>query len=584
MINKADRAKSKDDQNETSIHSSQKVVTDNIVKLPESSIETVFNSPRHQVGPAFKQLSLTTKATILAIVIGTLPILGIGTLAYQIASKSITRKIAQIQTAEAKGLADKVNRFMIERYRDLEFMDSMPIFANPRLRDYTTPKEKQAALDKLIDAYAVYDSIGVFDLQGEPIVINQSDEADNHRDRDYFQKVLESDRPFISQPEVSKDTKLPSIYTAAPIKDTVTGKTIGIIRARMPVKPLEDLLKNYTGNGRQYFLSDASGKIFVSSAKNQINGNATAYFPGLNKQQATKPENSFSTTYAPDNRENLVSYASNKLDGLPDLKWQVILATDTATAFEPQRQLLLTIAIGTGLTALIVALVAAWLAKLATKPIVNATQAVAKLGQGELETRLEVQSEDELGVLSANINQMAAQLQTLLKDQELDAERVKLLAEITLRTRRSLKVEDIYKTAVREVRQALKTDRVVIYQFNPETWDGKVIAEAVTAGLPRMSGVEIDDPCFQERHAESYKDGRVRAINNIYQDPNLSNSDCYIRMLEKFAVKANLVAPVISNEKLVALMIAHHCDSPRIVSDFSDFGGKPEVTQRRFLR
>lgn len=569
MINKTDRAKSKDDQNETSetsMNSSQKVVTDNIVKLSEPSIETVLNSPIHQVGATFKQLSLTTKATILAIMIGTLPILGIGTLAYQIASKSITHKIAQIQTDEAKGLADKVNRFMIERYRDLQFIDSLPIFANPRLSDYTTPKEKQATLEQWIDAYSVYDSIGVFNLQGEPIALTQSDEPGNRSDRDYLQKVKQSDHPIITQPEVSKNTKSLILFIAAPVKDTVTGKTVAVVRARMPVKSLENLLKNYAANGRQYFLSDASGKIFVASAstQNQISKNATTDFPGLDKQQATKQENSFITTYAPDNKENLVSYASSTLDGLPDLKWQVILATDTATAFEPQRQLLLTIAIGTGLTALIVALIAAWLAKLATKPIINATQAVAKLGQGALDTRLEVQSEDELGVLSANINQMAAQLQTLLKEQELDAERVKLLAEITLRTRSSLKTEDIYKTAVKEVRLALKTDRVVVYQFNPETWDGKVIAEAVTAGLPKMLGVEIDDPCFQEFYAEAYKDGRVRASDNIYQDQNLSNADCYIRMLEKFAVKANLVAPIISTEKLVGLIIAHHCDSPRV--------------------
>jgi twitching motility protein PilJ len=78
-----------------------------------------------------------------------------------------------------------------------------------------------------------------------------------------------------------------------------------------------------------------------------------------------------------------------------------------------------------------------------------------------------------------------------------------------------------------------------------------------------MLGVQIDDPCFRERHVETYKDGRVRAISNIYEDPSLSNAACYIKMLEKFAVKANLVAPIIIGGDLVGLMIAHHCDSPR---------------------
>ncbi len=561
MFNKTDTPKSSDSLHDSSLNSSQKIVK---VKHSQSNIETAFNSPKNRAEAIFNKLSLSAKATILSIAIGTLPLLGIGTLAYHIASQSINDKISQNQADEAQGLADKVNRFMLQRYNDIQIIASLPIHTNPRVREDTTPKEKQAVLDKFIDTYKVYDSIALLSLNGDVIVQSKGDPLTNQRDSYFFKRVQQTDQTFISsQAEVPKNSKTLSLFTAAPVKDADTGTTIAIVQARMPVKYLEDVMKNYAQKGRSYFLSDASGKFFIASAKKQIDINPTEAFPDLDEQQKTKKEGSLIAVNQFDKTKDLVSYASRPLEGLPNLNWQVLLATDTATAFEPQKQLLLTIAIGTGLTALIVALIAAWLAKRATKPIVNATRAVARLGQGDLNTRLQVQSEDELGVLSANINQMAAQLQTLLKEKELDAERVKSLAEITLRTRRSLKAEDIYKTATKEVRQALKTDRVVIYEFNQSTWDGAVVAEAVTAGLPKMLGVEIDDPCFRDRHVESYKDGRVRAINNIYQDPNISNADCYIRMLAKFAVKANLVAPIISSEQLVGLMIAHHCDSPR---------------------
>ena len=564
MINKTDTPKSSDTGFNVSPDSSEAGSTDNTVKLSQSITETTSNSPVSLLGGAFKQLSLSTKATVLAIAIGTLPILAIGTLAYQLASRSISHKIAQIQGDEAKALADKVNRFMLSRYEDAQSIASLPIFTEAKFRDSTTPKEKQAVLDKFVDNYKVYNNIGVFDLKGQPIAISESSESTDSSHPDNFQAPYQNDNPFISQPQVSKETNKQSIFTGAPIKDSVTGKTVAIVRAQVPVKYLEDVLKINQEKGREYFLSDPSGKFFLASTKSQIGRNAREDFPGWDKQQATNQQDAFITNYAPDHKDYLVSYASSKLDNLPNLKWQVILATDTAVAFGAQRQLLLTIAIGAGTTALIVSLVAAWLAKRTTKPLLNATQAVAKLGRGELDTRLKVESQDELGILSANINHMASQLQTLLKEQELDAERVKLLAEMTLRTRRSLKAEDIYKTAVKEIRQALKTDRVIIYEFNPDTWDGLVVAEAVSADLPKMLGIQIDDPCFQERHAQTYRDGRIRAINNIYQDPNLSNAQCYIRMLEKFAVKANLIAPIISSEQLVGLMIAHHCDSPRV--------------------
>ena len=73
---------------------------------------------------------------------------------------------------------------------------------------------------------------------------------------------------------------------------------------------------------------------------------------------------------------------------------------------------------GTGLTALIVTVIAAYLANRATRPIVNAASAVEKLGQGELDTRIRVQGQDEFATLGSNINRMAGQIQNLLVEQE----------------------------------------------------------------------------------------------------------------------------------------------------------------------
>ena len=558
MFNKTNAAKSIDDQNGASV---SEFTDNNVVKLPdEVSTDTVPENQANRGSTTLKRLKLSTKATLLAIALGTLPVLSIGMLAYLVGSNSLTNKVSQLQQAEAKGLADKVNRFMIERYNDIQLISSLPIITNSQ--GDVSQKEKQALLNKFVDTYKVYDSIAVLNLNGDVLAQSQGDAISNQSSSNYFQKVKQGDRPYISQPEVINNTGNSSIHIAAPVKNSA-GQTLAIVRARMPAKTLDQVLKNYTESGHKYYLIDGSGKFFLATDTKHIGRNARRDFPGLAQQQAQTKDNTFITVNQTEKQEQLVSYTSITPEGLPSLNWQSILATDTATAFEPRRQLLLTVAFGAGLTALIVALIAVWLAKRTTEPIAKATAAVAKLGKGELDTRLEVHSEDEFGVLSANINQMASQFQTLVEQQELDTQRAKLLADITLQTRRSLKVEDIYKTAVREVRQAMKTDRVVIYTFNSEILGGDVVAESVTAGLPRMLGVQIDDPCFRERHVETYKDGRVRAISNIYEDPSLSNAACYTKMLEKFAVKANLVAPIIIGGDLVGLMIAHHCDSPR---------------------
>ncbi|MFH7023920.1 MAG: methyl-accepting chemotaxis protein [Heteroscytonema crispum UTEX LB 1556] len=565
MLNKTDAAKSSDAQNRASLISSGQT-TNSIVNLRAiaPSAEINQNSVVHFFKTRFKRLSLRSKAAISAIAIGTLPVLGIGTLAFNMANQSITNNISNSQQAEAEGLADKVNRFMIERYGDIQVLANLPILANYKIREATTPQEKQVVLDKFIDSYKVYDSLAVVDLNGDLIVQSQGETVPNLSDRDYFQKVKQSDRAYISQPQVSKITNTLSIYAVAPVKDSITGETKFIIRARMPVKSLEEIVKNYAESGQEYHLIDARGKFFLTAEKNQVGRDAKKDFAGLDKLLAANQKSTFITVDKFDNKEQLVSYAYRTLEGLPDWKSQVILATDTATAFAAQRELFWTIAIGTGLTALSVAAIAAWLAKLSTEPILNATATVARLGQGELNSRLVVDREDELGVLGANINQMAEKLQILLREQELDNQRAKLLAEITMRIRKTLKLEDIYKTATKEIRQALKTDRVVIYNLDPQTWEGIVVGESVAAGFPKMMGVEIDDPCFRDRHAETYKDGRVRAISNIYQELSLSNQGCYVKMLEKFAVKGSLIAPIISEEQLLGLLITHQCAHPRV--------------------
>ncbi|MEH2040452.1 methyl-accepting chemotaxis protein [Nostoc sp.] len=565
MFNKTNTNQGNSAQNRASLISSQKAMG-TVVKLPTKLTTESANSSSWNQGIAyFTRLGLVKKATILAIAIGTIPVLGIGAIAFGFANKSITKQITQSQQAEATGLSDKVNRFMLERYGDIQVISNLLFLTNSQASIST--QEKQAVLDRVVEAYKAYDSIAVFDRQGNLIVQSTGEPLENQKDRTYFQDALQKETPVISKPEAAKNTGVVSIYLAAPVKETRTGQTIGVVQARMPVKSLEEVTKNYAANGQQYYLLDASGTVFLSPQKKLLGKEAKAEYSNLPKLLAARKVDSFIEVPKTGKKQELVSYVpASTIDGLPDLNWQVLLATDTAAVFEPQRQLLWIIAIGTAVTALIVGAIASRLAKLTTLPILNATAALAKLGQGKFNTRLEIEREDELGVLSANINLMAEQLQVLVKEQqqELDVEGAKLLADITLRIRKVLKTEDIYHAAVKEVQRILKTDRVIIYSLNPGTLAGVVVAESVTGNWPEMLGVQIDDPYFREHYLETDRDGKVQAVANINQDQSLKNADGYIQLLEKFAVKGHLIVPILVQEKLLGLLIAHHCETPRV--------------------
>ncbi len=147
----------------------------------------------------------------------------------------------------------------------------------------------------------------------------------------------------------------------------------------------------------------------------------------------------------------------------------------------------------------------------------------------------------------------------LAEVQQANTEMELVFSEVTRKLRSSMNQKDVLENAVKEMRQAFNVDRTLIYQFNSD-WSGTVVAESVMAGVPKALGANIIDPCFKERHIDQYQNGRVRAIDNIYQS-NLT--DCHIELLSRFSVRANLVAPVIRDGKLLALVIAHQCKEPR---------------------
>ncbi|MGQ4646442.1 PAS domain S-box protein [Lyngbya aestuarii] len=148
------------------------------------------------------------------------------------------------------------------------------------------------------------------------------------------------------------------------------------------------------------------------------------------------------------------------------------------------------------------------------------------------------------------------QLEENLRQQ---AERERLIGAIAHRIRQSLNLEEILNTTVSQVRQLLKTDRVIIYRFEQD-WSGTVTVESVDPDWDSLLGVHIKDPCFESNCIESYRQGKVMAVADIY---TAGLGQCYIDLLSPLQVRANLVVPILQGEQLWGLLIAHECNAPR---------------------
>ncbi|HBY75822.1 MAG TPA: hypothetical protein DEG47_02150, partial [Cyanobacteria bacterium UBA11148] len=139
------------------------------------------------------------------------------------------------------------------------------------------------------------------------------------------------------------------------------------------------------------------------------------------------------------------------------------------------------------------------------------------------------------------------------------AERERLIAASIQRIRQTLDLEVILETTVREVRQFLQVDRVLVYRIWPDG-TGSTIAEAVVPGHPQILGQPFPAEVFPPEIHQLYCQGRIRAI----VDPDKDDvAPCLIEFLQELGVKSKLVVAILNQSQLWGLLIAHHCCQPR---------------------
>lgn len=149
------------------------------------------------------------------------------------------------------------------------------------------------------------------------------------------------------------------------------------------------------------------------------------------------------------------------------------------------------------------------------------------------------------------------QAETALQQQSL---RSQLFAEVTLKIRQSLQIDDILQTAVTEVKKILQADRVLIYRFWADG-TGSGVAEAVRPNLPQVMGTVFPQEVFPEETKHLYRHGRIRNLADVDLDRDVP--PCLVEFLQQFQVRAKLVVPILTQDDLWGLLIAHQCASPR---------------------
>lgn len=186
-------------------------------------------------------------------------------------------------------------------------------------------------------------------------------------------------------------------------------------------------------------------------------------------------------------------------------------------------------------------------------------------------------SKNDRELAAAVADQLAISIQQagLYAQTRASMEREALLRLVGDRLSRTLDLETILQTIIREVLRLLRADRAAIYQFG-SAGEGKIVIEEfqsgnqdALSGQPRPDCENRSSPklsdfnCFGQDcwdDTELYQQGWVRAIDNVAEaDLAADKLACWQQLL----ITASLSVPILIGSNLWGLLLVHECSGPR---------------------
>ncbi len=148
------------------------------------------------------------------------------------------------------------------------------------------------------------------------------------------------------------------------------------------------------------------------------------------------------------------------------------------------------------------------------------------------------------------------------RDLEEANQKQQILYKVITEIRESLDLATLFSITAKEVRRAMKADRVAIFQFAEESHreGGQFIAENTLPLYGTVIDRQLQNHCFADRFLPLYLQGRMQILSDIDQH-NLT--DCYVDLLKQFQIKAQIVIPILKSQALWGLLCIHQCSAPR---------------------
>jgi signal transduction histidine kinase len=370
---------------------------------------------------------------------------------------------------EAQGLtAQAVAAQITESFDDA--IDLGWVLANDPVVQSMDSRRLDPHLQRLKQNNPHFDAIGVYDAQGVNRGWGEPREVPEPRlrigDRPYFQKVMATNAPVISEVIELRRPIRPAILASVPIRDA-EGQPVGVVNVVMQA----DLLgQRYLGarlqSGQAIFLTDPKGRLaFHTRYPDLPFAQSDAYLGVAPLHLALEG--------TPVRLEQFTSPLSQEpslgaLVPTPRYGWVVGVSLPREVAMAPFYQWLRAkLAVFFGILVLCT-LMSAVLARIHARPVRQLQEVAQALGRGDRQQRVRISTGDELEELGTAFNEMAARIAQRETEVEALLEREQALARIGQALVREVELERIAHVAIEQSVNALQADAVGLWLAKPE--------------------------------------------------------------------------------------------------------------------
>ncbi len=275
-------------------------------------------------------------------------------------------------------------------------------------------QEQKLILEKLLGFGPAFRQLVLFDAQEQELLKDSrlsnllSIQLTEQKKRELFSQTSRG-KTYISSVYIDEITSEPMVVMAVPIMN-VFGDFKGVLLAEVNLKFMWDLVGGIKvgKTGVAYVVDKRGDLIAFGDISRVLRGENLSHLKEINKfvkggmlphKDSADIVKGIQGTWVVANHAHL---------GIPD--WAVMVELPVREAYKPVLASL-ELTIWTILLSFALALVAgAYLARRITKPIIDLRNAAGKIGEGRMDTRIEVKSQDEIGQLAVSFNQMVKDL------------------------------------------------------------------------------------------------------------------------------------------------------------------------------